>query len=127
MAYYMRSLHPLKNPSGSHYDTFMVAQHAFNDPRTEEDETKFIGDIMPVEFDAQEAERRIKAEIVSNFSESQNQVKMEMMTSMDVLNGKLTADMVALNSKFDAIKAAQDLNDDYIKKTVERLNRFGTC
>ena len=105
----------------------MVAEHAFNDPReegnsdeppewikspdNEEDETKFIGDLMPVDFDPQDVERRIKAEIVNTFAESQNQVKLEMMTSIDVLNAKLTSDMVALNAKVDAIKGAQDIND----------------
>ena len=121
----------------------MVAEHAFNDPReegnsdeppewikspdNEEDEAKFIGDIMPVDFGARKKKKKlsfiywtsIKAEIVSTIAKSQNQVKMEMMTNMDLLNGKLTADMVALNSKSDAIKAAQDLNDNYIKRTVD--------
>ena len=57
----------------------MVAEHALNDPRDkgdldeppewtntpdEEDESKFIGDLMPVDFDPLEVERRIKSEIV---------------------------------------------------------------
>ena len=111
MAYYMQSLIPSKNPSGKHYDTFMVAEHAFYDPRTEESKMKFIGDIMPVEFDTEEAERRIIA--------MQDQVKAEVMTSMDALNVKLTADMLAMNAKFDAIKTARDHNDNYIKLTVD--------
>ena len=86
----------------------MVAEHAFIDPRHEDEnenmtdcfdaderagregkDTKFIGDIMPVEFDPMEVERRIRSEIVKIFAESQNQVKLEMMTSIDALNVKL--------------------------------------
>ena len=52
-------------------------------------EMQFIGDIMPVEFDPQEVERRIKTEIVNTFAESQVQVKSEMMTSIDGLNAKI--------------------------------------
>ena len=74
---------------------------------------------MPVDFDPLDVERRIKAEIVNTFAESQAQVKLEMMASIDGLNGKLSGDIAALNSKVDAIKAAQDVNDDYVKQTVE--------
>ena len=42
-----------------------------------------------------------------------------MMTTVDGLNTKLTSDLVALNAKVDAIKAAQDVNDDYVKQTVD--------
>ena len=65
MAYYIRSLQILNQASDNHYDTFMVAEHAFNDPREEENQTKFIGDIMPIEFEPLEAERRIKVEIAN--------------------------------------------------------------
>ena len=74
----------------------MVAEHAFNDPREEENKTKFIGDIMPVEFDPLEAERRIEAEIVNTFAESQTQVRLEMMTGIDALNTKLSSDLVTI-------------------------------
>ena len=97
----------------------MVAEHAFIDPRNEESDTRYIGDIMPVEFDPLEAERRIKAEIASTFADSQSLVRMEMMTSIDALNTKLSLDMRALNAKVDAIKSAQDINDEYVKQTVE--------
>ena len=117
MAYYIDSLlYSNRHLPESRYTTFMVAEHAFNDPRADD---KFIGDLMPVDFDPMDVERRIKAEIVNTFAESQAQVKLEMMTSIDGLNGKLTGDMAALNAKVDAIKAAQDVNDDYVKQTVE--------
>ena len=96
MAYYIRSLQLLNQYSSNHYDTFMVAEHAFNDPREEENKTKFIGDIMPIEFDPLEAERRIKAEIVNTFAESQTQVRLEMMTGIDALNTKLSSDLVTI-------------------------------
>ena len=117
MAYYIDSLlYSNRHLPESRYTTFMVAEHAFNDPRADD---KFIGDLMPVDFDPMDVERRIKAEIVNTFAESQAQVKLEMMASIDGLNGKLTGDIAALNAKVDAIKAAQDVNDDYVKQTVE--------
>ena len=99
MAYYIRSLQVSNYHLRSLYDTFMVAEHAFTDPRHEDDDEtntecinineqaehedkdmKFIGDLMPVDLDPSEAERRIKLEIVKIFAESQNQVRLEMMT-----------------------------------------------
>ena len=103
--------------------TYLSATSVYGDHKgkwvNEEDETKFIGDLMPVDFDPQDVERRIKAEIVNTFADSQTQVKLEMLTSIDGLNTKLSTDMVALNAKVDAIKGAQDINDEYVKQTVE--------
>ena len=123
----------------------MVAEHAFIDPRHEDDNenmidcinvderadregkgTKFIGDLMPVEFDPMEVERRIKSEIVKIFAESQNQVKLEMMTSIDALNAKLSSELAecahSLNAKVDAVKSAQTaraVHDDYVSRTID--------
>ena len=80
---------------------------------------KFIGDIMPLDFEPLEVERKITAEAVNTFAETQAQVKPEMMNSIHGLNGKLTTDINALSAKVDAIKAAQDVNDDYVKQTVD--------
>ena len=75
MAYYIQTLlHTNDQLPESRYPTFMVAEHAFNDPRADD---KFIGDLMPVDFDPLDVERRIKAEIVNTFAESQAQVKLE--------------------------------------------------
>jgi len=142
MAYYIRSLQVSNYHLRSLYDTFMVAEHAFTDPRHEDDDEtntecikiheqaehedkdmKFIGDLMPVDLDPSEAERRIKLEIVKIFAESQNQVRMEMMTSIDALNAKLSSDLAecahSLNAKIDAVKTEQAINGDYVSRILD--------
>ena len=119
MAYYIDSLQSSNRHLKSYYDTFMVAEHAFIDSRNEESDTRYIGDIMPVEFDPFETERRIKAEIVSTLADSQSRFKMEMMVNIGALNTQLSLEMRSLNAKVDAIKSAQDINDEYVKQTVE--------
>ena len=163
MAYYIRSLqmsnqHLILLPR-SLYDTFMVAEHAFIDPRHEDDnekmvdcinddgqsdresdDTKFVGDIMPIEFDPMEVERRIKSELAKIFSESQNQLAKEMMASIDALNEKLSSECNelskalaesqvklaesthSLNAKVDAVKSAQiarAVQDDHVSRTID--------
>jgi len=119
MAYYIHSLQTSNRHLTSYYDTFMVAEHAFIDPRNEESDTRYIGDIMPVEFDPLEVERRIKVEIASALADSQSSVKMEMTANIEALNTKLSLEMKSLKSKVDAIKSEQDINDAYVKQTIE--------
>ena len=119
MAYYIRSLQTLNQYSNNHYDTFMVAEHALNDPREEEHKTKFISDIMPIEFDSLEAERRINEESVNTLDEAQKQSKLEMTTGVDVSNTKILFELAAINAKFDTIKLVQDINDERSKKKVD--------
>ena len=59
-------------------------------------------------FDPVESERRVKELIAETVNKA-----------FEALRSEIKAEMIQLSAKFDTVKAAQDLNDDYVKQTVD--------
>ena len=111
MAYLMTTLitnqNMLQNPT---YDSNMVAERTVS--------VGTLGEINmmadpSLPFDPVESERRVKQLIGEQVNKAFEALRIEYQT-----------DLLALNAKFDTVKAAQDINDGVVKDVVSEQSQF---
>ena len=111
MAYLMTTLIPTQNMlQDPTYDSNMVAERTVS--------VGTLGEINmmadpSLPFDPVESERRVKQLIGEQVNKAFEALRIEYQT-----------DLLALNAKFDTVKAAQDINDGVVKDVVSEQSQF---
>ena len=111
MAYLMTTLIPTQNMlQDPTYDSNMVAERTVS--------VGTLGEINmmadpALPFDPVESERKIKELIGEQVNKAFEALRKEYQT-----------DLLALNAKFDTVKAAQDINDGVVKDVVSEQSQF---